>query len=107
MLKTREIYLNDIVVNKGDKDVTLLHKTNYAGWTATTRERGINMTTKEALEEALADINRLIPIIDNIAWKLTYDAENFDAEKETPILRREYRNLLRRREEIKLALKEL
>lgn len=55
------------------------------------------MTTKEALEEALADINRLIPIIDNIAWKLTYDAENFDAEKETPILRREYRNLLRRR----------
>ena len=35
------------------------------------------MTTKEALEEALADINRLIPIIDNIAWKLTYDAERF------------------------------
>lgn len=64
-------------------------------------------TTKEALEKELLDINRLAPIIDNIAWKLSYDLENLDVEKETSILCREYRNLLRRREEIKKAIKEL
>lgn len=65
------------------------------------------MTTKEILEKELSDINRLTPIIDNIAWKLSYDFENLDIEKETSILRREYRNLLRRREEINKAMNEL